>query len=150
MSNKENKTIENVVKYGGSAGLGGLVFSLIMQLQTQGLNSVREGQVQSQNVVIEKTMANTALAIRNQKEIEKLKDEIMGDLRDLKTQARVDNERLREDLAKLEGVIREGAGDKWTRKEHMIFRSNVQSELTTIKEDIKDLRKYNNNNNKGE
>jgi len=43
LSNKENKTIENVVKYGGSAGLGGLVFSLIMQLQTQGLNSVREG-----------------------------------------------------------------------------------------------------------
>ena len=130
---KENKTLEGVVKYGGSAGLGAVVFSLLMELQSQGINSVKEGQMLSQNMLIQKTEANTNRIDKLEADIEKISKKMDEGFNAL----RIQNS---EGTNKILDIIRDNTAHRYTRLDHDNYAKSVNVRFERLEDKISEVK----------
>lgn len=126
---KGTKTMEGVIKYGGSAGLGAVLFSLLMELQSQGINSVKEGQILSQTMLLQKTEANTNRIDKLEEDIEKVSKKMDEGFNDL----RIQNS---DGTNKILDIIRENTNHRYTRLDHENYAKAVEARIERLEDRV--------------
>lgn len=118
-------------------GIGGLtgasLIGFLMAFQNQGIESVTKNSASQNQIVIEKTQANTERIARLEDDLRKLKDKIDEGFESVRSQ-------MRSDTARLAEIVRVGTGDRFTKTEHIAYRGQVQDQFNRLQDEINALR----------
>ena len=145
---KQPQGSDNLIKYGGSAGLIGILVSVALQFQDQGVDAINQ-----------KTLAvNEAVIQRVEKlefNYEKLNSKI--DTNSEKLNLKIDEgfnflrQQSKEQADKTNELLRRNLVDGWTKQDHLmyreearqerlIYRAKVQNQIENLKEKIDKLK----------
>lgn len=116
-----------------TAGLSiGGTLALLFTLQSRGIDMMNEKNVESNRVVIEKTIAN-------ERRISALEEAV----KDINVKIDAGFERIRGQVENSIGILAKDisirASDRYTKGEHEIYADGIQRQLDEIKEDLKEV-----------
>lgn len=122
-------------KYLGVGGVGGATLvGLLMSFQNQGIDLISKNQVAQNQVVIEKTIANSTRINKLETNVQALNDKIDRGFDSVRAQ-------LRDETSKISDIIRISAGDRYTKTEQTSYQNAIEVRLQRIEDDVKALGK---------
>lgn len=114
-------------------GVGGS-FLALMLLQDRGIDFMNKHQESSNQVVIEKTVANAQRINQLERTVDDVNDKLDRGFDSLRNQ-------IRDDVNRLSSIISTAASDRYTKTEHNSYRKSIESRIQRIEDDIKKLRR---------
>lgn len=111
---------------------GGSVLGLLFLFQGQGIDLMTKNQQASTQVVIEKTMANSARIEMLEKSVDNLNGKIDEGFDSLR-------KTLKQDISSIDRTIRELMGDRWSKSDHKHYRNEVDSKFRFIERRVDKL-----------
>lgn len=114
---------------GGAAS----VVALLFLFQNKGIDLMQDSQAAKNDVVIEKTIANTHRIQSVEQDVKELNEKIDRGFDSLRSQMREDNTRVI-------GLIQVTAQDRWTKAEHRGFAETVETRLKNLEKSIEDIK----------
>ena len=126
---EEQKSSWDLKQVGSGAGASAV---LLFLMQSQGVSLINENQNAQNQVVIEKTVANSQRISRNERAISDMGSKIETGFSALRTQAQ-------EQRDYIEKVIRLEMRDRFTRTDHESFEKSINNRFEKLEKDIEKL-----------
>ena len=112
---------------------GGSTLLALFAFQDKGIELMNKNQLSENQVVIEKTIANANRISRLEQNVANLNAKIDRGFDSVRDQ-------IRADTGKLGDIVRAGTQDRFTKSEHISFRSEVQGQIQRMQDQINLLR----------
>ena len=126
---EEQKSTWDLKQVGSGAGASAV---LLFLMQSQGVSLINENQNAQNQVVIEKTVANSQRISRNERAINYMGSKIETGFSALRTQAQ-------EQRDYIEKVIRLEMRDRFTRTDHEGFERAINNRFEKLEKDIEKI-----------
>lgn len=114
-------------------GVGGSLLAFFL-MQDRGISLMNKNQESSNQVVIEKTVANAQRITNLETIVSSLNTKIDSGFIGIRTQ-------IREDIGKLSELVQDASKDRFTRSEHISYQERINKKFRNIEDDLRALDK---------
>lgn len=111
---------------------GGSVLGILLFFQSQGIDMMTKHQTEQNNVVIQKTIANTQRITQLEQAVKDINDKMDDGFDGVRKE-------VRSEVSKISDIIREGVKDRYTRTEHQAYKESMELWLRRVEDNVRDV-----------